>query len=157
MSLNYRTSYIVQDCSISSTLAMKILPYCTKTSIGFGPIGCILFNFFSVMVVALQSIATAIACAVASDVIHKHLIMRIMHASNTFLDTTPFGRILNRFSQDINAVDIRIRLNLSNVFRGITSLATTSLAICYSTPLFIIVLIPIALAFRVLQVNISYQ
>ena len=108
---------------------------------------------FSAMIIVLQSVATAIACAVASDVIHAQLITRIIHAPNAFFDTTPLGRILNRFSQDINALDIRVRLNLSTVFRGITSLATTSLAICYSTPLFITVLIPIAVAYRVLQVN----
>ena len=107
------------------------------------------------MSIALQSVTTAIACAVASDVIHSRLLTRVMHAPMAFFDTTPLGRILNRFSQDIDALDIRIRLNLSTVFRGITSLVTTCLAICYSTPLFITVLIPLALAYRFLQVNMS--
>ena len=106
----------------------------------------------SAVVVAVQSIVTAIACAVASDVIHVLLITRVLRAPMAFFDTTPLGRILNRFSQDMNAVDVNIRLNLAAVFRGITALATTVLAISYSTPIFIAVLLPIGVGYYFLQV-----
>ena len=39
----------------------------------------------------------------ACKIIHKEMIFRVMHAPiNTYFDVTPIGRILNKFSKDLN-------------------------------------------------------
>ncbi|TFK27186.1 ATP-binding cassette transporter YOR1 [Coprinopsis marcescibilis] len=41
----------------------------------------------------------------ASQTLHKSAITRVMHAPMSFFETTPLGRIMNRFSKDIDTID----------------------------------------------------
>ncbi|KAJ8692856.1 hypothetical protein PTI98_010127 [Pleurotus ostreatus] len=41
----------------------------------------------------------------ASQRLHKAAINRVLHAPMSFFDTTPLGRIMNRFSKDIDTID----------------------------------------------------
>ncbi|KAF5382133.1 hypothetical protein D9615_004305 [Tricholomella constricta] len=41
----------------------------------------------------------------ASQSLHKAAIDRVMHAPMSFFETTPLGRIMNRFSKDIDTID----------------------------------------------------
>ncbi|KAL0954619.1 hypothetical protein HGRIS_003577 [Hohenbuehelia grisea] len=41
----------------------------------------------------------------ASQRLHRAAIGRVMHAPMSFFDTTPLGRIMNRFSKDIDTID----------------------------------------------------
>ncbi|SCV70703.1 BQ2448_3465 [Microbotryum intermedium] len=41
----------------------------------------------------------------ASKTLHRDALASVMHASMAFFDTTPLGRIMNRFSKDIDSID----------------------------------------------------
>ena len=41
----------------------------------------------------------------ASKAIHRKTITTVMHAPMSFFETTPLGRIMNRFSKDIDTID----------------------------------------------------
>ncbi|KAI0714464.1 P-loop containing nucleoside triphosphate hydrolase protein [Cerioporus squamosus] len=41
----------------------------------------------------------------ASQAMHRQAIKRVMYAPMTFFETTPLGRIMNRFSKDIDTID----------------------------------------------------
>ena len=49
-----------------------------------------------------------IRCAIASKLIHHVLLDGVMHSPMSFFDTNPLGRIINRFSADIDTVDNQI-------------------------------------------------
>lgn len=58
--------------------------------------------------------------------IHSKMTFRLLHANiNNFLKRTPFGRILNRFSNDINNVDIKLSFGFEKVsLLGVVTVAT---------------------------------
>jgi len=53
----------------------------------------------------LMGASFALLTYFASQRLHKSATDRIMHAPMWFFDTTPLGRIMNRFSKDIDTMD----------------------------------------------------
>ncbi|BEI91781.1 uncharacterized protein CcaverHIS019_0406010 [Cutaneotrichosporon cavernicola] len=69
----------------------------------------------------------------ASVTIHRDAIKSVMYAPQSFFDTTPLGRIMNRFSKDIDTIDntlsdaARMSLNMvANVIGAVVLLAVIS-------------------------------
>ncbi|KAF8656809.1 hypothetical protein AX16_002359 [Volvariella volvacea WC 439] len=56
----------------------------------------------------------------ASQRLHRAAIHRVMHAPMSFFETTPLGRIMNRFSKDIDTIDNLLGDSL-RMFAGTTS------------------------------------
>jgi ABC-type multidrug transport system fused ATPase/permease subunit len=48
----------------------------------------------------------------ASRVMHSAMLQRLMRAPIAFFDTTPLGRVVNRFSQDMDMLDQEICSNI---------------------------------------------
>lgn len=56
-----------------------------------------------------------LGCLYAAISLHKTLLLSMIHAPITFFDITPAGRILSRFSKDIDVVDSAIPEILSDL------------------------------------------
>lgn len=69
----------------------------------------------------------------------------------SFFDTTPLGRILNRFSTDIDMIDNGVPMSIRAWIMGIFSVVTVFAAISYSTPTFMVVVVPTALVYYFIQ------
>ncbi|XP_015722689.1 canalicular multispecific organic anion transporter 1 isoform X1 [Coturnix japonica] len=81
----------------------------------------------------------------ASRIVHEQLLSNILRVPMSFFDTTPTGRIVNRFAKDIFTVDETIPMSFRswlNCFMGIIS---TLLMIALATPLFTIVIVPLGI------------
>jgi ATP-binding cassette subfamily C (CFTR/MRP) protein 1 len=108
--------------------------------------------FLSTMFVILRSIFFIMQCLAASRTLHDNLLRKVLSAPiNTYFDVTPIGRILNRFSKDLDSIDSNLPdffLNmLQNSFHVISVLA-----LCLSsTPYFVIILVPLAILFYFVQ------
>ncbi|KAL6928860.1 hypothetical protein ACO0SA_002190 [Hanseniaspora valbyensis] len=59
--------------------------------------------FFVFILIELVTIATV--CIVSAKNLHKHSLHNVLYAPMSFMDVTPVGRILNRFTKDIDALD----------------------------------------------------
>ena len=105
-------------------------------------------GFFTI----LQVIVIAIACLNASGGFHGELLRSMLRAPMSFFDTTPLGRILNRFSKDIDTLDRRMPDSILFFLTTFTSVVTTLIIICYSSPLFLIATLPLGLIYYFIQV-----
>lgn len=83
----------------------------------------------------------------ASKKIFNALLDNILHAKVRFFDATPIGRIMNRFSKDMESVDEQIPPVIQGVFfAGIETVLTLTL-ISFITPRFTVVAIIIVIAY----------
>ncbi|WOO78778.1 ATP-dependent bile acid permease [Vanrija pseudolonga] len=73
----------------------------------------------------------------ASITLHDRLLDSIMHATVRFFSTTPLGRIINRFSKDIETVDNSLYGSLRIVLVQVVALFVSVGVIAYYIPWFI--------------------
>ncbi|XP_027755076.1 multidrug resistance-associated protein 7 [Empidonax traillii] len=87
----------------------------------------------------------------AATVIHDRLLERALKATVTFFDTTPTGRILNRFSSDLYCVDENLPFFLNIFLANIFGLLGIVVIISYGLPWIGLVLLPLALLYFSIQ------
>ena len=89
----------------------------------------------------------------AARLLHYEFLDNIVRLPMTFFDTTPVGRILNRFSRDIDVMDKDISMHYDWVLRCSTMVVSIIFVIAYSTPSFLLGLFPIAVLYLFIQVS----
>ncbi|KAI8099375.1 uncharacterized protein BX664DRAFT_321113 [Halteromyces radiatus] len=77
-------------------------------------------------------------------ILFDSMLARIIHAPMRFFDTTPIGRILNRFGKDVTTVDLRMARSASFLLECVTGLVQSILVISLITPQFLIVAVLIS-------------
>ena len=87
----------------------------------------------------------------ASKFFHSGMLSRLVLAPMRFFDTTPIGRVINRFAGDTNIIDHKIPTNLDNLVYCIFYCFGGILVNAISTPYFIIPVIPILLIYFSIQ------
>ncbi|KAF9914536.1 hypothetical protein BX616_008097 [Lobosporangium transversale] len=73
----------------------------------------------------------------ASRSIHRRLLSQILNSPVRFFDTTPLGRIMNRFTKDIETVDQEVAPIASNLMFDLLGTLTVVIVITYVTPQFL--------------------
>ncbi|NXV93451.1 MRP7 protein, partial [Calonectris borealis] len=87
----------------------------------------------------------------AATVIHNRLLQRALKATVTFFDTTPTGRILNRFSSDLYCVDDSLPFILNIFLANMYGLLGMLVIITYGLPWIGLVLLPLAVLYFSIQ------
>ncbi|KAG7856359.1 hypothetical protein KL939_004011 [Ogataea angusta] len=70
--------------------------------------------------------------------IFKDLLDKLLHARLRFFDQTPIGRIMNRFSKDIEAIDQELALYAEEFVTYLISCLSTLVVVCAVTPAFFV-------------------
>ncbi|RLW04172.1 hypothetical protein DV515_00005916 [Chloebia gouldiae] len=106
----------------------------------FGALGVsqALFLLFATMLSARGTVR-------ASRVMHQQLLSNILRAPMSFFDTTPIGRIVNRFAKDIFTVDETIPMSFRSWISCFMAIISTLIVICLATPFFTVVIIPLSI------------
>ena len=108
-------------------------------------------SFSAIILLVIARVFVALLGVRASNVLHERLIRVILHAKQSFFDTTPVGRILNRFSQDIYTVDERLPATFAMFLMVFLSVSSTLIVVSTVTPLFIAALVPILALYIYIQ------
>ena len=87
----------------------------------------------------------------ASVSLHDHMLRHIMSSTMAFFDTTPLGRIINRFSKDFDEVDLMIPQNIKDILTDGFSVLGTLVIVIYSSPITLAAIVPILLASAFIQ------
>nr|XP_040235084.1 multidrug resistance-associated protein 1 isoform X7 [Anopheles coluzzii] len=106
--------------------------------------GQVLSLYLSVLTLVMGSIQ-------ATLILHRRLLEGILRSGMTFFDTTPRGRIIARFSNDINTLDYSLPMNIKNFIPTVLRVVATLVVISISTPIFAAVIVPIGILYYAVQ------
>ena len=120
-------------------------------SIYFG-IG-ILFAFASVT----QAILAWVLCGIeGARKLHNDMLENVLRLPTSFFDTTPLGRVINRFSKDIYILDESLPRSFLMLFRAVFGVISILAVNAFVNPLYVLFAIPLGLLYyRVLVFYLS--
>ncbi|KAF9110690.1 Multidrug resistance-associated protein 1 [Mortierella sp. AM989] len=133
---------IAQGCLVLTSLWLKHWIKKSEEStdlVLFLSVYSLLTVVYVLLYVVLMWLLFAVARIRAAERIHRNLLDKVLHLPIAFFDTTPLGRIINRFSSDVMAVDIRVPNKLSDVLLFGISVSSTLILIVFTIPSFIFV------------------
>ncbi|XP_044275915.1 ATP-binding cassette sub-family C member 3 isoform X2 [Varanus komodoensis] len=99
------------------------------------------------LLVLISSFTLALGGIRAARTLHAALLENKLHTPQSFYDTTPTGRIINRFSKDIYVIDEVIPPTILMFLGTFFTSVSTMLVIIVSTPLFAVVIVPLAILY----------
>ncbi|XP_044271381.1 multidrug resistance-associated protein 1 isoform X1 [Tribolium madens] len=102
--------------------------------------------------VLLSALSLYIGALNGAQILHQLLLSNILRVPcTTFFDVTPVGRILNRFSKDVDTVDNILPMTLRGWITCFFSVLGTLVVISVSTPIFVAVIVPIGILYYFIQ------
>ncbi|XP_036811565.1 canalicular multispecific organic anion transporter 2 isoform X3 [Oncorhynchus mykiss] len=79
----------------------------------------------------------------AAELMHLHMLQRLLRAPQGFFESTPTGRVLNRFSKDVDIIDSHIPDNIDIWMRTFWYTVNVLIVCSALTPLFLLVVVPL--------------
>lgn len=104
-----------------------------------------------ILIVAFALIA-AVKMTDAAKKLHQQMLQNVLRSPMSFFDTTPGGRIVNRFSRDVEVVDNSLPATMKQSLSCIGRVLTTIVTISYGTPIFLSVMVPISILYILIQI-----
>ncbi|KAK7450079.1 hypothetical protein BaRGS_00039980 [Batillaria attramentaria] len=96
----------------------------------------------------------------AAGNLHLGMLSNVLKAPMAFFDTTPVGRIINRFARDVDVLDTSLPMSVRTTIQGVGNVTTTLILISYSSPIFLSVVLPLGALYKIVQkfyINTSRQ
>ncbi|XP_051926933.1 ATP-binding cassette sub-family C member 3-like isoform X2 [Hippocampus zosterae] len=103
------------------------------------------------VLVMISSFTFAMGNIGAARKLHHNLLVNKLHTLQSFFDTTPIGRIINRFSKDIYLIDETLPSTVLMFLVTFFVSLSTIIVIISSTPIFAVVIAPLAFVYIFVQ------
>ncbi|XP_072229952.1 ATP-binding cassette sub-family C member 3 isoform X2 [Leuresthes tenuis] len=103
------------------------------------------------ILVMISSFTLAMGNIGAAKKLHFNLLNNKLHTPQSFFDTTPIGRIINRFSKDIYVIDEALPSTVLMFLGTFFVSLSTMIVIISSTPIFAVVIAPLAFIYVFVQ------
>ncbi|KAM6898542.1 ATP-binding cassette sub-family C member 3 [Lycodopsis pacificus] len=103
------------------------------------------------ILVMISSFTLAMGNIGAARKLHSNLLTNKFHTPQSFFDTTPLGRIINRFSKDIYVIDEALPATVLMFLATFFVSLSTMIVIVASTPIFAVVIAPLAFIYIFVQ------
>ncbi|KAF9143116.1 Canalicular multispecific organic anion transporter 2, partial [Linnemannia schmuckeri] len=138
---------IIQGCQIGTNTWLEHWVNVAKTSthtVGYymGVYAALVVIFM--LLIVWTSYTTMVSAGVrASKQLHNMLLNNILRLPMSFFDTTPTGRIINRFSSDIFSIDEKLPWAFHDMFFCGVSVTGSLIVISVTTPVFLAIVPPI--------------
>ncbi|KAG0073766.1 Multidrug resistance-associated protein 1, partial [Podila epicladia] len=87
----------------------------------------------------------------ASTLMHNKLLQRVLRLPMSFFDTTPVGRIMNRFSSDVDNMDELLPFFISDFYFFLSTVLGTLIVISFSVPIFLAVIPFLVVLYLIIQ------
>ncbi|KAK7111848.1 hypothetical protein V1264_011414 [Littorina saxatilis] len=97
------------------------------------------------------ALMVALGSRIASKQMHQGMLVTVLRLPMTFFDTTPLGRVLNRFSKDVDTVDTVLPERMSMWLRCLLQVIGTVVVISMSTPIFLALIVPLGILYFIVQ------
>ncbi|KAI2636344.1 P-loop containing nucleoside triphosphate hydrolase protein [Hypomontagnella submonticulosa] len=143
------TLVTAQTAQIAGSVWLKTWAEANKKAGGNPDVGKYLGIYFafgvgSSALTVVQTLILWIFCSIeASRKLHERMATAIFRSPMSFFDTTPTGRILNRFSSDIYKLDEVLARTFNMLFVNLARSGFTLIVISVSTPAFVALIIPL--------------
>ncbi|GCC24840.1 ATP-binding cassette sub-family C member 12 isoform X1 [Chiloscyllium punctatum] len=86
----------------------------------------------------------------ASSSLHDNVFYKILHSPMKFFDTTPLGRIINRFSKDMDEIDVRLPFQAENFLQQVLIVLFTIATLAAVFPYLLIAVVIMAIVFVII-------
>ncbi|XP_028989330.1 ATP-binding cassette sub-family C member 3 isoform X3 [Betta splendens] len=103
------------------------------------------------ILVMVSSFTLAMGNISAAKKLHHNLLTNKLHTPQSFFDTTPIGRIINRFSKDIYVIDEALPATVLMFLGTFFVSLSTMIVIISTTVIFVIVIAPLACIYVFVQ------
>ncbi|XP_070558013.1 ATP-binding cassette sub-family C member 9-like [Ptychodera flava] len=104
-----------------------------------------------IFLLAVCSTWVVVTLILAAKRIYKALLRNVIHLPLRFFDTTPVGRILNRFSNDTQIIDMRLWQTVQNLLDVTIAVLAAIIVNAVVTPLFLLLFIPVFIGYVFIQ------
>jgi ATP-binding cassette subfamily C (CFTR/MRP) protein 1 len=101
---------------------------------------------------ALRRIVCRVCCGLrASKYLHDKMVVSVVRSPMVFFETTPIGRIINRFSSDVNELDENLQTSFIDLGSMAVRLMVAVGIIIFSAPVVLLVMIPLSVLYNYYQ------
>ncbi|KAL5010012.1 hypothetical protein ScPMuIL_012317, partial [Solemya velum] len=148
------TNFWLSDWTSDTTLTSRSMPanssvYQEANNFYLGIYGA--FGAGQAASILAYLIFTASRMIHASRSLHSQMLETTLRSPMSFFDTTPMGRVVNRFSQDMQTVDTELSRTFQMWLDPLFMVVSTLIVISYITPIFMSLLLPLGILYILIQ------